>query len=270
MFKYIKTKLLDITKEEPLEKYSEALVIGELASVSEDEKIENYYFLIEDVIINDGDEEVKYSGYMKAAFPERILTYSYLYLVQSSLKDFKLFFIDPSVYEATDEEHLDELLLDAIMYDKIIEDEEEFLEKVRMVKEEYDSIQNNYLGNSFFYELTDESKHLHGSLYLTQNLLPEFVTNIDNLDKELSYKIHYQPIIFKLNSKELIFAGEDTLKYGVVRLLEINEWEELVETARFHIDDAIDFMEEENRPVVDLVTTNKIAKDLIDILQFTF
>lgn len=253
MFSFKKVEVKEILKVAPDEPYQKVLVIGEIEEVSEDENIEEFYFLIEDVTIKVGEEEKLFSGYMKAYFPANIIEDMYLYIAATNIEGHELYFIEPNVYETIEEDTLKDLLLEVIDYEEQID--------------ELDMLEVLYLNQNEFYELTGVSAEVFGKQYVTNDLMFEFVDSKEEFHEHMEYEYHKEPLLYRVNDTEVIFVGIDSLKFLEVSLLEINEDGDLIEKANFHTNDALEYFEDVNYSVRELMSVFNIVKDIEKIAE---
>lgn len=248
MFSFKKVEIKEILKVAPDDPYQKVLVIGEVGELTEDDDIEEFYFLIEDTTIERNNEERFFSGYMKAYFPAKVIENMYLYMAITDIKDHEMYFIEPQVYETIEEEQLVELLMEVIEYEEEIE--------------EVDVLESLYLNEDEFYELTGISQEVFGHQYVTKDLIFEFADTEEEFYEHMEFEYHKEPLMYRINDTQMLFVGNESLNFLEIPLLELNANGDLMEITHFHSEDALKYFEEENYSVRELMTVFNAIKEI--------
>lgn len=242
---YQKVEVVDLSKIKPNGRITNILVIG---MENEEDFIDEIYFKVGDASLLFECEKNAKVGYMRSVISLRFLNDMSLYLTVIGDEEKIIVFIEREYFEKMGEVEINSML-----------QKRDLADELRRVK--LDHLKEYYLSEPVYFELTNQSREERGHQYLTLSYLPEEERLRDEF-KTLSYKVHYEPLVFHLNRKQLLFLGKEDLETQTIRLLETDSKGKLLELARFQFDGCADSFCENLHSPTDVVTFNDIILEI--------
>lgn len=253
MFSYDKINIIDITKSEPLGTIRDVLVLG--TSINHDHVAE-YYFQLDPRIVRTDYHDYDTIGYMRATIPMRLLNDMYLYVGISESEDRAMFFIEPKFYDSLREEEISSLILKSQSANITGEINDDLTEPLKEF----------YLQESVYYELTGSSREKYGHQYVTKPLIHRVASDEQEFQDRFEYITHYEPLIFYLNRKQLVFLSQKDLITGTMRLLQTDNEGVLFEQDCFYKDDFAEAMQYGKNSVRDSVRLEEIKEKVEEFM----
>lgn len=248
MLTYQKLKVVDLTKIKPNEPVKNVLVIG---TEYEDEFVDEIYFKVGKKLVPPNLQRNSSSGFLRSVLPLRFLNDMCLYRTVIKETEDIIIFVEPHLFEKIGASEVSAMIQVS-----------DLAEKTRKVK--LDPIKEYYLSEPVYYELIKKSREKHGHQYLTAGYLSGEKIQQNTLES-LDYRVYENPLVFRLNRKQLLFLARENFKTGTTRLLETNSEGKLFETARFQIDGSCQFFCEKLHCPTDLVTLYEIILEIENI-----
>lgn len=242
---YQEVEVVDLSKIKPNGRITNVLVIG-----MEDEKdfIDEIYFKVGDASLLFECEKTTKAEYMRSVIPLRFLNDMSLYLTVIGDEEKIIVFIEREYFE-----RMGEIEINSMIQKRDLADE---LRRVKL-----DHLKEYYLSEPVYFELINQSREERGHQYLTVSYLSE-EESLRSEFKTFTYNVHYEPLIFRLNRKQLLFLGKEDLKTQTVRLLETDSKGKLVELTRFQFNGCAQVFCENLHSPTDVVTFYDIILEI--------
>lgn len=255
MFSYDKIDIIDITKNEPLGVIRDVLVVG---TSKNNDYVAEYYFQLDPQVIRTTYHDYDTMGYMRATIPLRLLNDMHLYIGISASEEKAMFFIEPKLYHLLGEAEMNSLILKS----KSANIAGEINVDLPQPLKEF------YLPESVYYELIGSSREELGHQYITKPLIERFAHSEQEFHDRFDYITHYEPLIFYLNRKQLIFLSDKDLNTGTMRLLQTNNEGVLFQQDCFYKDDFEEAMQYGRNSARDSLRLEQIKQEVEDLMSF--